>query len=290
MIAEIQAKTMLSSWAKPDPMFGLRYNMNLYRGCAHQCIYCDSRSECYGIENFADILVKVNAIELLERELPTKRKKGLIGTGSMNDPYQPVEATYQLTRRALAVIAQWGFPVSVLTKSDLALRDLDVLQDVNKVRAVVSYTITAADDELARKLEPGAPPTSARFAAIAKLAAAGIETGIMMMPILPFILDSEENIREIVRRGVDAGARHILPGFGMTMRDRQRAWYYARLDERFPGLRARYERAYGESYGCPSPQARRLDGLFRELQAKHGFADHLAPYEPPPGPEQLALF
>lgn len=291
MIAEIRAKTMLSSSKTPDSLFGLKYNMNLYRGCAHQCIYCDSRSLCYGIEDFADVLVKVNAIELLERELASKRQKGLIGTGSMNDPYQPVERDYQLTRRALEVIAQHGFPVSILTKSDLVLRDLDLLQAIReRSRAVVSFTITTVDDSLSKKLEPGAPPSSARFAALAQLGRAGIEAGVMLMPVLPFIEDTEENITGVVKRAAQAGARHVVPWFGMSMRDRQRAYFYARLDELFPGLRARYEARFGDRYQCPSPRAEALAAAFEALRARHGLATRVLPYEPDPAAEQLSLF
>jgi DNA repair photolyase len=157
---------MLSHVKQPDTWFGLKYNMNLYRGCQHQCIYCDSRSECYQIENFSDILYKENAIELLENELARKRVKGTIGTGSMNDPYMPVEKKLKLTRRALELIARFRFPVHIITKSDLVLRDLDLLQRINEVYTAVSFTITTADDQLAKKLEPGASPPSARFRAM----------------------------------------------------------------------------------------------------------------------------
>src|SRR5512145_617941 len=160
MIREVTAKTLLSSAKRPDPWFGIKYTMNLYRGCPHQCIYCDSRSECYQIENFTDVLVKVNAIDLLKKELPRKRVIGTIGTGSMSDPYQPVEAARRLTAQALEVIAEQRFPLHALTKSDLVVRDLDTLQHIAQVYAAVSFTITTADDELGRKVEPGAPLVS----------------------------------------------------------------------------------------------------------------------------------
>ena len=230
MIQEITAKVLLSHMKQPDDWFGLRYNMNLYRGCQHQCIYCDSRSLCYGIEDFADILVKENAIDLLRKELAGKRVKGTIGTGSMNDPYMPLEAKIGLTRRALEVIAEFRFPVHVLTKGDLVLRDLDLLQRISEIYAAVSFTITTADDALARKLEPGAASPSARFRAMRTLADHGILSGVTMMPILPFIEDSEENIAEIVRQAHESGASYIIPAFGMTLRDRQRAYYYDKLD------------------------------------------------------------
>ena len=234
MIKEIQAKVLLSHVKQPDPWFGLKYGMNLYRGCQHQCIYCDSRSECYQIENFADILVKVNGIELLRKELASKRVKGTIGTGSMNDPYMPLERELNLTGRALKVIAQFGFPVHVITKSDLVLRDLDTLCEINRRYAAVSFTITTTDDELAKRLEPGAPLVSNRLRAIRVLANRGIHTGITMMPVLPFIEDSEDNITQIVQKAHEHGAAYIIPSFGMTLRDRQRAYYYEKLDRLFP--------------------------------------------------------
>jgi DNA repair photolyase len=157
MIKQIMAKVLLSRVKGPDPWFGFYYNMNLYRGCEHRCIYCDSRSECYRIENFHDLLVKVNAIDLLKKELASKRVKGTIGTGSMNDPYTPTEARLNMTGQALEVIAQYGFPVHIITKSDLILKDLDTLRKINCVGAAVSFTITTADDELAKKVEPYAP-------------------------------------------------------------------------------------------------------------------------------------
>lgn len=262
MIREIEAKTLLSSVKQPDEWFGLKYNMNLYRGCQHQCIYCDSRSECYQIENFADILVKANAVELLERELSHKRIVGTIGTGSMNDPYMPVEERFNLTGQALKVIARYGFPVHILTKSHLVLKDLDTLQSIKRVYAAVSFTITTADDSLGRKVEPGAPLVSERLRAMRILAEHGILTGALMMPILPFIEDNEENISAVISKAKEAGATYIIPWIGMSLRDRQRDYYYVQLDRLFPGLRQRYQRAYGERYTCPAPRASQLERHF----------------------------
>ncbi len=280
MIKDITARVLLSAAKHPDPWFGIKYTMNLYRGCQHQCIYCDSRSECYQIENFSDILVKTNAIELLRKELPRKRVKGTIGTGSKNDPYMPLEEERRLTAQALEVIAEHRFPVHILTKSDRVLRDIETLQDIRRVFAAVSFTVTAADDELSKKVEPGAPPSSRRFRAIQVLAANGILTGITMMPILPFIEDAEENIIGILTRARDAGARYVLPAFGMTLRDRQRAYYYAQLDRLFPGLKDKYERRYGERYECTSPKARRLEHLFHEHCDRFGLFTRMPLYAP----------
>lgn len=288
MIKDITAKTLLSSAKHPDPWFGIKYTMNLYRGCQHQCVYCDSRSECYQIENFADILVKSNAIELLGAELRRKRVKGTVGTGSMNDPYMPLEATRGLTGQALQVIAERGFPVHVITKSDLVVRDADTLVAINAVYAAVSFTVTAADDALSKQIEPGAPPTSRRFAAMAALAARGILTGVTLMPVLPFIEDREDNIVEIVRRAHASGASYVMAAFGMTLRDRQRAYYYAELDRLFPGLRQMYERRYGDRYSCGVPNAARLERVFREECARLSLATRMPQYRPD-APRQLAL-
>src|SRR5512143_1315409 len=289
MIHEVIAKTLLSSSKRPDPWFGIKYTMNLYRGCQHQCIYCDSRSECYRIEDFADVLVKVNAIDLLKKELPRKRVKGTIGTGSMSDPYLPLEATRRLTAQALEVIAEQQFHVHVLTKSDLVLRDLETLRAISRVYAAISFTITTADDELGKQVEPGAPLVSRRFAAMSKLAEAGLLTGVLMMPILPFIEDNPENITAIVTRAKECGASYILAAFGMTLRDRQRAYYYAQLDRLFPGLRRQYEQQFGPRYSASAQAASRLEQIFREACAQHGIATRMPFYEPAP-PLQPALF
>ncbi len=290
MIKEISAKTLLSSAKHPDPWFGIKYTLNLYRGCQHQCIYCDSRSKCYGIESFAsDVLVKANAIELLRAELPRKRVRGTVGTGSMNDPYMPLEATVGLTRRALAVIAEHRFPVHVITKSDLVLRDADLLAEIGRVYAAISFTVTAADDALSQRVEPGAPPTSRRFAALAALAARGLYTGVTMMPILPFIEDTAENIAGIVAQAAAAGARYILPAFGMTLRDRQRAYYYEQLDRRFPGLRQKYEARFGDQYNAAADNARQLERLCADLCQRHGIPLRMTHYAPQAA-KQLTLF
>jgi len=289
-IREIQAKVLLAHVRQPDPWFGLRYNVNLYRGCQHRCIYCDSRSECYQIEHFdREVLVKANAVELLQKELARKRVVGTIGLGSMNDPYMPLEAQLNLTGRALQVIARFGFPVHVITKSDLVLKDLDALCEINRTYAAVSFTVTAADDDLAKKVEPNAPLVSARFRAMQVLAEHGLHTGLTMMPVLPFIEDNEENIRRIVEQAHAHGAAYIIPSFGVTLRDRQRAYYYERLDESFPGLRQKYERAYGDRYHCPVPDAERLAKVFDDLCSQYGIATYMTPYQPGTA-TQLSLF
>jgi len=283
----IQAKTIISS-VKQDSWFGLKYNMNLYRGCQHGCIYCDSRSSCYGMDDFEEIQYKENALELLEKELKGKRVKGTIGTGSMHDPYMPVEKELQLTRSALQVIRRQGFPVHVLTKSTLVLRDMDLLQEISRIYAAVSITITTGEDKLASVIEPNAPGSAERFDAIKQLSQNGIYTGILMMPILPYINDTEENIRNIVSRARDAGAKYILPWMGVTLRDRQRTYFFKQLDKSFPGLRESYVKSFGDAYYCP---ARREKQLYEFLQAeceKAGIKIKMDVYEPA-GVEQLSF-
>jgi DNA repair photolyase len=289
-IREIEGKVLLSHCKDPDSWFGVKYNMNLYRGCQHRCIYCDSRSACYQIEDFdGEVLVKVNAIDLLRKELPSKRVKGTVGTGAMSDPYMPLEADLNLTRQALEVLAQFRYPVHITTKSDLVLKDLDLLCQINQVRASVCFTITTADDELGKKVEPYAPLVSRRFEAARVLAAHGIQVGITMMPILPFIEDSEENIAQIVTRAHECGVTYILPWFGMSIRTGQREYFYGQLEVLFPGLRERYERQFGDRYGCQCPNARRLAQVFHELRERYGIATGVRRTRPQTA-DQLALF
>ena len=278
MIREIQAKVLLNRVKQPDTWFGLKYNMNLYRGCQHQCIYCDSRSKCYQIENFSDILVKINAPQVLRKEIASKRTKGTIGTGSMNDPYMPIESRYNLTGQALEIIAQFNFPVHILTKSDLVLKDLDTLMQIARTYAAVSFTVTTADDALGRLVEPGAPMVTARFRAMRILAGKNILTGIVMMPILPFLEDNPRNIKEIVTRAVDNGASYIIPSFGMTLRDRQREYYYNQLDRYFPGLRVKYQNRYNNQYFAPANNARMLEETFPELCDRYRIEPRIPPY------------
>lgn len=278
MIKEIRAKKILSHFKNHDPWFGIKYNMNIYRGCQHGCIYCDSRSQCYQIDDFDVIQVKVNAIELLRKELPTKREKGTIGTGSMSDPYIPLEKERKLTRDALKVIANYNFPVHMITKSNLVVRDIDILKDINRIYAAVSFTITTCDEKVAKKIEPSAPSPSRRFQAIKALADAGVYTGITMMPILPFIEDNEENIRNIVEKAAAHGAKYIIPSFGMTLRDRQRAYYYSKLDKFFPGVRRKYELKYGNKYGCMVNDKDTLMTKFKGLCNEYGIKTRMDKY------------
>ncbi len=290
MIKEIQAKTILSHSKTADPWFGIQYNMNLYRGCQHQCIYCDSRSDCYQIENFKDTLVKVNALELLRKELASKRKKGVVGTGSMNDPYAPVEKQYQLTRGALGLLVEFGFPVHVLTKSKLVMQDTDLLSQIERdTQALVSFTITTCDDGLGKKLEPGAALVSERLAAMQYLAERGIQVGVLLMPVLPFIEDNWENIRGIIELAHDHGAGYILAAFGMTQRKGSQEYYLQQLDRLFPGVKQKHLRAFGNRYECAANGAYQLNEKFRTLCAEKGIALKVPQYKQPEQIRQLSL-
>lgn len=286
---QVEAKSILSRLREPDGWFGIAYNMNLYRGCQHGCIYCDTRSDCYGIGDISRVVAKSNALQLLPGELRSKKQKATIGTGSMNDPYMPLEKEAGITRRALEVISQFGFPVHVITKGTLVTRDADILQDISRTYAAVSFTITTADDKLARKIEPGAPPPSERFAAMKELASEGIYTGVTMMPTLPFITDTSGNIEAILRMAADAGAGYVIPMFGMTLRAGNREYYYDALDRMFPFTRQRYVSTFGDRHQCDSPEYRRLIEVFMKVSGELCIPGQMKFYTPPPDP-QLSMF
>lgn len=242
--------------------------MNLYRGCTHGCIYCDSRSECYGMTyTFEDIEVKQNAIELLEEALRKKRKPCMIATGSMTDPYLPLEKTEQLTRRALELIERYGFGATLITKSDLVLRDIDLLQRINaKAKCVVQMTLTTYDEDLCRILEPNTATSQRRFEVLLELKKAGIPTVVWMTPILPFINDTEENIRGLLRYCKEAQVKGIITfGIGMTLRSGNREYFYKKLDEHFPDMKRQYMRSFGSSYGIKSPNDKELSKLVKDF-------------------------
>ena len=248
-------------------------SMNLYRGCTHGCIYCDSRSDCYGFaHDYEDIEVKQNAPELLERILRSSRKKFMISTGSMSDPYQPCEKELKLTRRCLELILQYGFGASVITKSDLILRDLDLFEEISsKSKAVVQMTITAADEELSRKIEPYVCTSRRRYEVLKKFQKYCIPTVVWLSPVLPMITDTEENIRQILEWCFDAGVKGIIMyGAAMTLRSGCREYYYNELDRMFPGLSEKYERMYGDSYLVVSTRHEKLMKIFHEECEKHG--------------------
>jgi DNA repair photolyase len=291
----IPAKTIISGYSENSSWFGNNYNMNIYKGCCHGCIYCDSRSECYRVENFDEVRAKENALALIERELKSKRKTGVIGTGAMSDPYNPFEEEFKLTRGALELINRYRFGVSIATKSNLILRDADILKDISMHSPViVKITITAANDELCKKVEPNVAKTSDRLKAINKLSEKGIFTGILLMPILPYIEDTPENIISIVRLAYENGAKFIYPAFGMTLRQNQRDWYYGKLEELFPSVKEKYIKTYGNAYECRSPRANELKKLFQaecnKLGILYKMKDIISNYKNGYGNVQISLF
>ena len=248
-------------YVKAKGLLSNNNGMNIYRGCEHGCIYCDSRSRCYNMNHaFEDIEVKINAPELLEQALKHKRKRCMIGTGSMSDPYMPLEKELKLTRKCLEIIDIYNFGFTLITKSDLVLRDLDLLKKINeKTKCVVQMTITTFDDELCRIIEPNVCVTSRRIEVLKILHENNIPTIVWMTPILPFINDNEENIMNILKACKKAGVYGIMTfGIGLTLREGDREYYYEKLDSYFPGLKNRYIRKYGNSYELKVPDEERL--------------------------------
>ena len=272
--------------------------MNIYRGCSHGCIYCDSRSTCYQFTHpFEDIEVKQNAPELLEQALRSKRRKGMIGTGSMSDPYMHCEETLGLTRRCLEVILRNGFGVAVQTKSDRILRDIDLLDEINRTaKCVVQITLTTYDDGLCSILEPNVCNTNQRIEVLEKMQERGIPTIVWMTPILPFINDTEENITSILNECVRVGVKGVIDfGMGLTLREGDREYYYAALDRHFPGLKEQYIRTYGNAYELPSPRAKDLQKIFKSICRDNGIMsdpDECFRYmhELPDRYEQISMF
>lgn len=258
-----QAKGILSS----------QNGMNLYRGCSHGCIYCDSRSKCYQMHHeFEDIEVKENAPELLEAVLKSKRKKCMIGTGSMGDPYIPLEKQLKLTRRCLELIDQYGFGLAIQTKSTLILRDLDLLKRIHsKTKCVVQMTLTTYDETLCKVLEPNVSTTRERFEVLCQLRDLGIPTVVWLSPILPYINDTRQNLQGILNYCIEAKVYGILCfGMGLTLREGNREYFYQKLEEHFPGLKQRYQQDYGLSYEIKSKQHQVLMPLFYQECKKHG--------------------
>ncbi len=252
--------------------------MNLYRGCTHGCIYCDSRSKCYQFtHDFEDIEVKQNAPELLEQTLRSKRKKCMIGTGAMCDPYMHCEKELRLTRRCIEIIERYGFGLAIQTKSDLVLRDLDLFQKIQeKAKCVVQMTLTTYDEALCKIVEPNVCTTKKRFETLKILQQNGIPTVVWLSPILPFINDTEENIEGILDYCIDAGVYGIINfGMGMTLREGDREYFYAALDKHFPGLKEQFHHKYGYAYQIASSQDAKLMKLFHKKCRAHGIVDNV---------------
>ena len=292
----ISAKTIVTKTKAPSKWFGIDYNMNIYKGCCHGCIYCDSRSDCYGVDRFDQVRAKENALEIIRNDLRRKTRRGVVGTGAMSDPYNPFERKLKLSRHALELCDAFEFGAAIATKSSLLERDIDVLQSIaDHSPVLLKITVTTAEDDLAAKIEPRVSRPSDRFGTMKKLSAAGLYTGILLMPVLPFIEDNRDNIGEIIRRAEEAGARFIYPAFGMTLRGNQRVWYYQKLDELFPGegLIEAYQKKYGEYYECISPNARKLWEYFseecRKRQIVYRMEDIISQYKRPYQVTQMTL-
>lgn len=269
----IPAKTVVSGYTSNNEWFGTNYNMNIYKGCCHGCIYCDSRSDCYQIKDFDTVKAKENALKLIRDDLRRKVKTGVVGTGAMSDPYNPFEKDLLLTRHALELINAYDFGIAIATKSPLITRDIDILHDIKEQSPVLcKITITTADDDLCKIIEPRVAPSSERFAAVKELSDAGLFTGVLLMPVLPYINDTEENILSIVRNTASAGGKFIFGfgAFGVTLRNNQRSYYYQHLDKHFPGLKETYIRKFGNNYHCVSPHAKKLWTLFTKECEKYG--------------------
>ena len=280
-------------------ILSVKNGMNIYRGCLHGCIYCDSRSLCYQMNHkFEDIEVKANAVGLLENTLRRKRNKCMIGTGAMSDPYMPIEEKLGNMRKCLEVIERYGFGVTMITKSTKVLRDLDLLKKINeKSKCVVQMTLTTYDDDLCRIVEPNVETTYERFRALEILHDNGIPTVVWLCPILSFINDTEENIRGILDYCVRAKVKGIINfDMGVTLRDGNREYFYKKLDEHFPGLKEKYIRMYGNSYQLSSPNSRQLNMIYKSECIKNGIMcdvnecfEYLNKYEDKYGGEQISL-
>lgn len=287
---EVEAKHILSA----------QNGMNIYRGCSHGCIYCDARSTCYQMNHaFEDIEVKKNAPELLESALRSKRKKCVIGTGAMCDPYLHIEKKLRLTRRCLELIDEYGFGLAIQTKSDMILRDLDLLKSINrKSKCVVQMTLTTYDEDLCKIVEPNVCTTARRIEVLDIMREEGIPTVVWMTPILPFINDTQENILGLLEACRKTQVYGIISfQLGLTLRDGDRQYYYAKLDQHFPGLKERYKRVYGNAYELPVPEQKELMKLIRQKCDESGIVCDEAKifqcmheYEDKQAGKQLTLF
>lgn len=259
----VEARGILS------PMNG----MNTYRGCTHGCIYCDSRSRCYQINHeFEDVEVKINAPALLERALLKKRSKCMIGTGSMSDPYLPLENELRITQKCLQLVLKHGFGMTLQTKSNQVLQDIDLLKEINRrTKCVIQMTLTTYDEDLCRLVEPNVCTTRSRFETLLRLREEGIPTVAWLSPILPFLNDTEENMRGILDYCAEAGVRGIICfGMGLTLRPGNREYFYAQLERHFPGVKQRYQKKYGNLYNIDSDRNALLMQIFHETCARYG--------------------
>lgn len=287
-------------YVKVKGILSAKNGMNLYRGCSHGCIYCDSRSNCYQMNHeFEDIEIKENAVELLEMALKSKRKKCMIGTGAMTDPYIPLELKLENVRQSLELVYKYGFGFTLITKSNRILRDIDLLKKINdQTKCVVQMTLTTYDEDLCKKIEPHVSTTKERFEVLMELKKAGIPTVVWLSPILPFINDTKENLTGILDYCIQAKVYGIICfGMGLTLRDGNREYFYKQLDHLFPNLKETYIKRYGTQYIIDSPNSKELMKLFHETCDKNGIIhnntqifQYLNTFEDKGEGEQLSLF
>ncbi|HCC35867.1 MAG TPA: radical SAM protein [Ruminococcaceae bacterium] len=264
---------MTHHYADYKTILSPKNGMNLYRGCTHGCIYCDSRSTCYQMKHdFEDIEIKRDAAKILDSQLHRKKQPCMVATGAMCDPYIHLEQELEITRQCLEVIEKHGFGLAIQTKSSRIMRDIDLLYSINaRTKCVVQMTLTTFDEELCRVIEPNVSTTAERFEVLKIMQEAEIPTVVWLCPILPFISDSVENLRGVLDYCVRAGVRGILSfGFGTTMREGSRDYFYKKLDEHFPGMKQKYIERFGGAYECASPNSSRLWSIYREVCGKHG--------------------
>lgn len=269
----IEGKRLVSSYRENEFWFGENFNLNIYKGCSHGCIYCDSRSSCYGVLDFDTVRAKKDSTRIIEEYLKKKRKKGVVGTGAMSDPYNPYEKKYELTREALKIIDKYNFGVGIATKSALISRDIDILKKIAcHSEVIVKITITTFDDDLSSSIERSVSKPSERFKALKELNENGIYSGILLMPILPFINDTKENILNIVKKASECKAKFIYTfGFGVTLRHNQREYYYKAINDIFGDeIVEKYKKEFGENYVCNSPKSKELYEIFENECEKYG--------------------
>ncbi len=291
MIIYQEAKQLLLQNKSQKEFLGYDYYMNVYRGCSHRCIYCSTRSEVYNVDNFDnDVIVKKNAPELLDFELSKKKKKGYIGmSGSMSDCYMHVEKELELTRSCLEVIKKYDFPIIIHTKSDLVLRDIELLEEINKnSEVIVLITITHVSDRVSEQIEPNVSKSSDRFRALKQLSDRGITTGVAMCPIIPFITDSEENVRRMFKYASMAGCKYLIVDEVLTLIDSQAQYFYDKLREIDISIYEKYKFTYGNSSRCVSTNINVLRRLVRDLSEKYNISTKPPTYKGTI--EQLSIF
>jgi len=291
MITEVESKGILNKASKPSSWFGVEYNFNIYRGCEHKCIYCDSRSKCYHIDNFdSEVIVKTNAPELMRKQMSRMRKRYTVGTGGMSDPYMPIEKKYKLTRECLEVIDDFRMRVHIATKSNLILRDIDILERISKRYACVAMTVTTMDEELASFIEPGAPSSQDRMEVVGILNEIGVNAGVLLMPQLPFLMETQEHLDKLIDAFIKYKVKFVYPAFGMTLREGNREYYYDRLDELDQTLRIKYGKRYGNRYGASCINSKKMYRYFNQRCKEEGIKVGMHSYAQELGSAQINLF